>query len=184
MIVVPHVTRVRTPVPKLMKHNNNDSAFSLIEVLIFVVVFSLFFITAASIVTSTLRLTKENQNKIKATHYVEEMREWLRSEKEINWGGNIYVSSVNSFTEQVTLYNLPLNKTDFCFNSSPIVQWPSSGSANCGFTLDGQYRRIATFSASIVDGFVKQISANISTEWKDGEEVRTIPLQAVYSIWE
>lgn len=164
-----------------MKHNNIIKAFSLIEVLIFVVVFSLFFIIAASIVTSTLRITKENQNKIKASHYVEELREWLRSEKETNWGGSIYVGSINSFTEQVSQSS---PTTSFCFNSSPIASWPAIGTTNCNFTLDGQYRRIATFSATIVNGFVNQISANISTEWKSGEEIRSIPLQSVFSIWE
>lgn len=164
-----------------MKHYKKTSAFSLIEVLIFVVVFSLFFVTAASIVTSTLRITKENQNKIKASHYVEELREWLRSEKETNWGGSIYVGSISSFTEQVSQSS---PTTSFCFNSSPIASWPSSGTFNCEFTLDSQFRRIATFSATIVSGFVNQISANISTEWKNGEEIRSIPLQSVFSIWE
>lgn len=164
-----------------MKHYKNQKAFSLIEVLIFVVVFSLFFVTAASVVTSTLRITKENQNKIKASHYLEELREWLRSEKETNWGGSIYVGSINSFTEQVSQSS---PSTSFCFNSSPIGSWPASGTFNCGFSLEGQYRRIATFSATIVNGFVNQISANISTDWKDGEEIRSIPLQSVFSIWE
>jgi Tfp pilus assembly protein PilV len=164
-----------------MKVHQIPKAFSLIEVLIFVVVFSLLFITAAAIVTSTLRVTKENQNKIKASHFVEELREWLRSEKETNWGGSVYVGSVNSFTEQVTQSS---PTTSFCFNSSPISAWPSTGTSNCNFTLDGQFRRIATFSATVVNGFVNQISANISTEWKNGEEIRLIPLQSVFSIWE
>ena len=100
-----------------MKHYNNYKAFSLIEVLIFVVVFSLFFVTAASIVTTTLRITKENQNKIKASHYVEELREWLRSEKETNWGGSIYVGSINSFTEQVSQSS---PTTGFCLIHPPL----------------------------------------------------------------
>lgn len=162
-----------------------EKAFSLIEVMIFVVVFSLFFITAATIVTTTLRISNTNQNKIKATHYVEDLGEWLKSEKELNWGGVIYSGSPKSFTEQVTIkYNPLKSSTDFCFNASPIDAWPSSGTINCDFTLNNQFRRIATFSATVVDNYVNQISASISTEWKEGGAVKSISVQKTFSIWE
>jgi len=182
---VPHVIHAQRRALNMKKIHIAKNAFSLVEVLIFVVVFSLFFVTAATIVTSTLRITTENQNKIKANHYVEELGEWLRSEKEINWGGTIYLGSgpINSFTEQVTILN-PNPVTDFCFNSSPIIEWPSSGTANCGFSMDGQFRRIATFSATISDSYVNQIAANISTEWHDGAAVKVTTIRKIFSIWE
>lgn len=169
----------------MKKLQKTKKAFSLVEVLIFVVVFSLFFITAATIVTTTLRITTTNQNKVKATHYIEELSEWLRSEKEVNWGGTIYSGSgpVSSFTEQVTLLN-PNPKTDFCFNFSPIVEWPTTGASNCNFTMDGQFRRIATFSATISDSYVNQIAATISTEWHDGVGIKSATVQKIFSIWE
>lgn len=161
-------------------------AFSLIEVLVFVTVFSLFFVIASTVVTTTLRITKENQNKIRATHYAEELREWLLSEKEINWGGTVYNGSApESFTEQTTALNNPSAKVSMCFNTSPIETWPGRGAGTCYLNMDDQFRRIATFSASVVDGeYVKQISAEIEVEWKEGAVMKKVPIKTAFSIWE
>lgn len=158
--------------------------FSLVEVLIFVTIFSLFFIIAATVITTTLRITKENQNKIKATHLAEELKEWLTSEKEINWGGNEYVSTVTSFTEQTTQSHATLPYTDFCFNDSPIPMWPNPGVSGCYMTLDGQFRRIATFSATPVGGYIKQVNAKIEVEWLEGAILKKVPVSVEFSVWE
>ena len=60
--------------------------FSLIEVLVFVTILSLFFVAAMAIATYSLRNMKINQHKILASHYTEEGLEWVRSEKEDDWG--------------------------------------------------------------------------------------------------
>lgn len=171
-----------------------QAAFSLVEVLIFTTVFALFFVLAATVVTTTLRITKENQNKIKATHYAEELKEWLQSEKEIDWGGTVFTGSFDTFTEIATQANPPpytgaIPDTDFCFNASPIGDWPNrvaeGNPDNCYLMLENQFRRIATFSATVIDGeYVKQVSADISVSWKDGNMLRSIPLQVTFSIWE
>lgn len=170
--------------------NMQIKAFSLIEVLIFVVVFSLFFIIAATVVVSTLRITTTNQNKIKATHFNDELGEWLRSEKEVNWGGAVYVEGsgdADSFTEQSTLqYSTnPNNNTSFCFDTALTQSWPSSGTTLCDFSLESKFRRMATFSADLTaDNYVTQITAIITTEWKEGNSVRSSSIQKVFSIWE
>lgn len=171
---------------------SNTKAFSLIEVLIFTTVFSLFFVLASTVVTTTLRITKENQNKIRATHYVEELKEWLQTEKEINWGGTAYSgSAITNFTEYATQaypppYNtLPIPDTDYCFNTAPVTAWPARGASNCNLMLDNQFRRIATFSASSIEGgYIKQISADISVEWNEGKIIYKVPLKVVFSVWE
>lgn len=166
-----------------MKTNKSKTTgFSLIEVLVFITVFSLFFIIAASVVTTTLRITKQNQNKIKATHYAEELKEWLQAEKEINWGGTAFSTQVTSFTEHTTISP---TLTDFCFNDNPISDWPNTGTSACYMMLDNQFRRIATFSASSVDnGYIKQINGDISVEWMDGKILHKVPLKVVFSVWE
>lgn len=169
-----------------MKPSKSIKGFSLIEVLIFVTVFSLFFVMAAAVVTTTLRITKQNQNKIRATHYAEELREWLSSEKEINWGGSLcsgcIISNTTPFTERTTQV---VPKTDFCFNDPLLPQWPGPGASSCYMNLDNQYRRIATFSAtSVVGGYVNQVGVSISVEWKEGSQTLIVPMQAVFSIWE
>lgn len=166
------------------KSKSNKSGFSLVEVLVFVTIFSLFFVIAATVVTTTLRITKENQNKIRATHYAEELKEWLTSEKEINWGGAEYVSSVGSFTEQVTQVHGVVDKSDFCFNASPIAAWPNLGAGACYMNLDNRFRRIASFSATPVNGYIKQVSASIAVEWLEGNVPKKVPLQVEFSVWE
>lgn len=169
--------------------NKHLKSFSLIEVLIFVSILSLFFVTAAMVIVAVLQNTTTNQNKIKATHYVEELRSWIQSEKEINWGGEIYNpdNPVVSFTQQISQ-----PQTDFCFNSSPITSWPSNaGASNCDFSLDNDFRRIATFSAVLADptsspggSYINQVSVNILVEWKDGARIYSTPLKTVFTIWE
>ena len=171
-------------------NKNQIKAFSLVEVLIFVVIFSLFFVVAASVVISSLRVTTTNQNKIKATHFNDELSEWLRSEKEINWGGLLYTppQSADSFTEQATI---EYPNTSFCFNTTPIVKWETSGSFSCDFSLDNHFRRIATFSAVLAPtiapvspNYANQIKATITTEWMEGASVRSSVVNKLFSIWE
>jgi len=163
-------------------------SFSLIEVLIFVSILSLFFVTAAMVIVAVLQNTTTNQNKIIATHYAEELRSWLQSEKETNWGGEIYIAPpIINFTQHVSQ---PL--TDFCFNTSPVAGWPlSAGASNCGFSLDNGFRRIATFSAIFADPttspggtYINQVGVNISVEWMDRGRLYSSPLKTVFSIWE
>lgn len=84
--------------------------FSLIEVLIFVTIFSLFFIIAIASLTSSLRDMKINEHKILAVKYAEELIEWIKAEKEIDW---------NQFISQ------RMNK--YCFNNQLSDNWPTIG---------------------------------------------------------
>jgi hypothetical protein len=74
--------------------------------------------------------------------------------------------------------------TTFCFNDPELSGWPSPGASNCYMTMGGQYRRIATFSATVVAGFVNQIAVSVSVDWKDGNKLKSVPIQSVFSIWE
>ena len=165
----------------------NEKAFSLIEVLVFVTIFGLFFVLAASVVTTTLRITRQNQNKIKATHYAEELREWIDSEREFDWGGEAYsagvITSTTPFTERVTQYYPSTNYADYCFNDPQLSSWPSRGVNSCYLQLDNGFRRIATFSAN-PGTYINQVSVKIAVEWLEGEKLMTVPLNAVFSIWE
>lgn len=60
-------------------------SFTLVEVLIFVTIVSLVFITALAVATFALKTMIFNQHKIIATHYAEEGLEWLKVEKEADW---------------------------------------------------------------------------------------------------
>ena len=60
-------------------------SFTLIEVLIFVTILSLFFVVASAVTITSLQNLKVQEHKILATRYAEELLEWLRGEKEVDW---------------------------------------------------------------------------------------------------
>lgn len=64
-------------------------SFSLIEVLIFITILSLFFIAAMTVTVFSLRSMKNQEYKILATHLAEEAMEWIKSEKEDDWSAFI-----------------------------------------------------------------------------------------------
>ena len=134
----------------------------MMEVLIFVSILSLFFVTAAAITTASLRNLKVQEHKILATRYAEELLEWLRGEKEANW---------NTFT----------NHTDtYCFNSSPITSWESPG--NClGYSLNNLYKREVTLT---VQGTPSQVNVSITVEWQETGNTYKVPLNTIFTIWE
>ncbi|EKD96191.1 MAG: hypothetical protein ACD_24C00151G0001, partial [uncultured bacterium] len=89
------------------KHRLNISrrgGFSFIELIIFVSLIPVIFITLAFLVTNSLFTTRINEHKILATHYAEELREWLRGAKEQNWVD----------------FSINHNVGGYCFDTSPI----------------------------------------------------------------
>ncbi|MEN9327750.1 MAG: hypothetical protein RI947_558 [Candidatus Parcubacteria bacterium] len=150
-----------------MPVKTSRKAFSLIEVLVFVSVVSLFFVSAAAVVAIILRNMKTDEHKILGTRYAEEAVEWLRSEKETDW---------NAFTARAS------NGigTDYCIAT---LSWSSS--PPCGNDLDNFYKRTLNLvSVSSADGFKYQVNAKIVVEWAEAGKIYTIPIDSVLSIWE
>ncbi len=138
------------------------NGFSLIEVLIFVSVLALFFVVAVAVTTATLRNMQVNEHKIIATHYAEELSNWLTSQKEEDW--NTFVNYASS--------------TPYCFKS---LNWPASPAA-CSATdqIAGTiYTRQAT-----VDGDTTQMKASITVSWSEGGNKYSVPINTVYQLWE
>jgi prepilin-type N-terminal cleavage/methylation domain len=59
----------------------HKKSFTLIEVLIFVTILSLFFVAAAAVTIVSLRNLKVQEHKILATRYAEELLELAKREK-------------------------------------------------------------------------------------------------------
>ncbi|MBI3620193.1 prepilin-type N-terminal cleavage/methylation domain-containing protein [Candidatus Roizmanbacteria bacterium] len=86
-----------------IKKGPKSSGFSLIEVLIFISVLSVFFVVAAAVTTAALRNLQVSEHRIMATRYAEELADWLRGQKEADWYS---FSSVTSGT--------------YCANADPL----------------------------------------------------------------
>jgi type II secretory pathway pseudopilin PulG len=160
--------------------------FSLIEVLVFITILSLFFVTAAAVIVTSLRNIKYNENKIMATRYAEELMEWIKSEKEIDWGGVLYSApTADNFTEHVTICgNSGGTGCSFCFDSG-LSSWPGSG--ECGITnydLDSKFKRQVLFTWTTESNYINQVKVDVSVEWQDGGNVHQVPLSFVMNVWE
>lgn len=158
-------------------------AFSLIEVLIFTTILSLFFVVAVSVLTVSIRASKLNEHKIYAKHYADELYEWLISEKEKNWGGNS--------TDQSTFtFKASQDTGEYCFQSSPISGWsaPITTSVNdCPNSLHGIFRRYAIFqpyTVSPTNPYIDRVKITIEVQWEELGKTYTVPITSVLSVWE
>lgn len=117
----------------------SKKSFSLIEVLIFVSILSVFIITAITATTASLRNMTINQHKLLAVRYSNELDNWLRSQKEVDW--NVFIAKSS------------LSGTTYCFNTSPITAWgvgSGDSSYDCNFNglSPNFYKREVTLSNS------------------------------------
>lgn len=140
-------------------------SFSLIEVLVFVTILSLFLITAAAIVTVTIRQNTLKINTLKATHYNEQLHEWLSNEKETDW--NLFVSRAD--------------KT-YCF-SSTAMSWPVAtlNKDLCTEDLDGMYRRYAILKTDQTPA--TQVETTVYAEWQEAGNWYSTQLHTIFTLW-
>jgi len=147
-----------------MKKNKTQS-FSLIEVLVFISILSIFFVAAASVTVVSLRNMKINEHKILATHYAEELLGWLRNEKETDW--NTFVQNSNN---------------TYCFHETPISDWGGLGSCDVDDKLAIIFKRELVLSH--VGGSPTQINVKITVSWSDTGIDYSVPLSTVLTVWE
>jgi len=141
----------------------HKKSFTLIEVLIFVTILSLFFVAAAAVTIASLRNLKVQEHKILATRYAEELLEWLRGEREADW---------NQFTTHTGTY---------CFNSSPITSWGNSG--NCsGYSLNNLYKREVTLTVQGTPPY--QVNISIIVSWQELGQTYQVTINSIFTIWE
>ncbi len=160
----------------------NLNGFSLIEILVFLPIIGFFFITATSIVTVSFRNIRTNQNKILASHYARQLEEWLRAEKEINWGGNRFSSvcvagpTSCNFTENATKFS------DYCFNNLTIDSWGTPGVCS-GFDLNSAFKRELSLSVPGTT-YISQVNVTITVSWREAGQNQNVKIQTVLSITE
>ena len=143
-------------------------AFSLIEVLVFVTILSMVLIVSAVIITVSMRQNTLRLNMLKANHYNEQLIEWIRSEKESNWG----------------TFLTHADKT-YCFVSDDI-SWPFTSVSNktfCTYDLGGKYRRYAILETDHTDPPSKVMVRAIS-EWDEAGNSYSTQLDTLFTIWE
>lgn len=153
-------------------HKQLKKGFSLIEVLIFVSIASVFFVSVAAVTTVSLRDMKINEHKILATRYAEELLSWLKSEKEENW--SIFFAR-----------SIPQPGRPYCFNTEANndIEWPPFGDCDdddYNFGNPSIYMRQATLSSI----GASQVKINIVVRWNDLNNAYSVPINTLLSQWE
>ena len=147
--------------------------FSMVEVLVFVSVVAMFFVVAATISSFSLQIAKSNENKILATRYAEELIEWLRGEKEVDW-------------EQFKENTIP-NATaeNYCFYEKTFGNnWNNTSKLNTtcsGFELSSVFNRDLTITPTSDSN---QVNIAVTVSWRDGPNTFTVPVRTVFSRFE
>jgi len=140
-------------------------AFTLIEVLVFTAILSIFFVSAASVTTMTIKQANINKNKIIATHYADELLNMIQSEREAGW--DQFVS------------HAPTESKTFCVDTDEI-DWAVT-SCVPPYSLNG-FERTVTLKPG--GSPVSQMIVIINVKWQDGGNLYQIPLQTVFNLWE
>ncbi|MFH0773334.1 MAG: prepilin-type N-terminal cleavage/methylation domain-containing protein [bacterium] len=142
-------------------------SFSLIEVLVFVAILSLFLIISASVVTVSMQRNTLQIHMIKATHYNDLLLGWIKNEKELNW---------NDFAANT-------GNTTYCFETD-TPSWSKAviDKNDCTATLGGMYRRYAVFNTNMA--LSAQIETTIYTEWQEGGNSHSAKLHTLFTLWE
>lgn len=144
-----------------MTKARKKSGFSLIEVLVFISILILFFVTAAAVVTVSIRNMKINEHKIIATHYAEELLEWLRNYKDEDW----------------TRFNLKVGK--YCFNGDNYT-WPSTGECTSFGGEPQIFKREVDISALAN----AKKDTTVVVRWDDAGREYYVRLHSAFSLWE
>lgn len=145
-------------------------AFSLIEVLVFVTILSLLFVSAASITTYLLRTSKFNENKILATHYAEEGLEWVKSDKEDDW---------NKFT---SLDSSAGTGTTYCIIT---LDWYAPGACSGTYFLGTPnifLREVLLTNEG--SNPVNQTEVQVTVYWEEGDKTFNVKINSTQKILE
>ncbi len=158
------------------KRKARRQGFSLVEILIFVTIFSLFFVAAASVMVVSLRNISTSEHRILATRFAQELEEWLRGEREADFDA----FALRADQDNDGIAETGETKT-YCFNGS--LSWPAAGACAgfTGVTNAGGYplifkRQVAlTYQAD-------QVKVDITASWQEGAKVLSVPISTILTI--
>src|SRR3989344_5893759 len=168
-----------------------NKAFTLIEIMIFVSLLSMVLIVAVGYVTRLLMNMKVNEHKIYATFYVEEVSEWLISERYADWDG--FQSKADATpTGFIYCFNNNLDLDDTVAILDPSYTTPNANRpyrvadpTNCprtGITGNSPsiFRRVVTLKKNAAVN-ATQVTTRVAVSWTDNEVPYTQQVENVYT---
>lgn len=151
------------------------SAFTLIEVLVFVSILELFFVMAAAVSVASLRNIKTNEHKLLATKHAEDLVEWLRSEKENDW--DTFVAKADG---SVYCFNDPI--TDIGETIASQAAGACAGYNGLTGIAPVIFKREATLTR--VGSPAYQVNVQVNVTWVESNITYSVPVSTVFSVWE
>jgi len=160
----------------MKKIQTHTKGFSIIEVIVFTSMLSVVLVAAVGYTVRLVFTMTHNRHKLMATHYVEEVKEWLNGERESDW---------EQFQNRSTL-----GGTTYCINN--VLQLNTTLASlipgPCGFTgVVGTppqiYQRQLILSKDSNETATR-VFAVIQVSWRDEGVLYTEEIETVYSVWE
>ncbi len=128
--------------------------FSLVEVMVFVAIFSLVFVSATSYAINSLYRMKLTEHRTKALFYAEELKEWLDGEHDVDW---------IAFSSKATGQTYCVNHSLTLSASLSSLSTGSCGTNGIGTIPPRIFRRTVTLTANTPT----QVTAHIEVTWQE-----------------
>lgn len=158
--------------------NISYQGFTLLEILISVAILGFVFIAAASYITTTLRITQQNNHTVMALHHAEALQEWVNAEQEADWDAFVQKADPSE------------DGKSYCFNNrlTHDSTWPTAGSCS-----DSDYQGITDIPPNIFNRELTlqsfgspatRVRTKITVSWKELGKEEQIILERVYSLYQ
>ncbi|PJE62359.1 hypothetical protein COU88_05420 [Candidatus Roizmanbacteria bacterium CG10_big_fil_rev_8_21_14_0_10_39_6] len=133
--------------------NQHKSGFTIIEIIVFVALFSFSIVYIFSAMISTSNSMKQSQMRTIANHENGELVEWLLYNKN--------VLAYNGFVAEIWPAGDTQNAKTYCFNDvlDEYATWPNSEGTCSGFDLQNLFKREAVFTMA------DTVVINIVSSW-------------------
>lgn len=162
---------------KTVRNNiNKTEGFSLIEVIVFMTLVSIVLISAVGFTMRLVHTMSYNQHKLYATHYVQDLKEWLDGERESDW------VTFQSYSSEAGVA--------YCVNNEIAISntLASLSTGTCGFTGVGTqdprvFRRTLILTKD-VPGTANRVTALLEVAWMEDNVLHTESITTVYSLWQ
>lgn len=159
------------------KKNNSKHGFGLLELVFFISILSIVLVASIGFTIRLVFAITHNRHKLLATHYAQEVKEWLNGERESNWEQFQNRASIGA-------------GTTYCINQqlNLAMALDSLTTGVCGFNgvagqLPNIYRRRLTLIKDR-DDTASRINALIEVSWQDEGMLYSETIETLYSFWE
>lgn len=155
---------------------NNENGFSLIEVIVFMTLVSIVLVSAVGFTMRLVHTMTYNQHKLYATHYIQDLKEWLDGEREADW------QTFQAYASQ--------GGTTYCANNALAITstLASLSTGSCGFTGVGTqdprvFRRRLILTKDVASTATR-VTAVLEVSWMEDNVLETETITTVYSLWQ